>query len=64
MGDTLVCQPFTSPILTVTSAPAKDGYWAYDPAKDSHADLNTYTSPVEEHNDGLPYPCCYHPSKV
>ena len=57
MGDTLISRATNSPIPTATNAPAKGAYWAYDPSKDPNAHLNKYSGPLDEFNDGLPYPC-------
>ena len=57
MGDTLISHPINSPIPSVTNAPANDAFWAYDPAKDPLVHLNNYSGPLDEGNDGLPYPC-------
>jgi hypothetical protein len=57
MGDNLVSRAVNSPIPTVTKAPAKGALWAYDPAEDPDADLNYYSGPLDDDNDGLPYPC-------
>jgi hypothetical protein len=56
-GDTLISRAQGSPLSSVTDKPANDAYWAYDPEKDPEAALNGYTGPLDEFNDGLPYPC-------
>jgi hypothetical protein len=56
-GDTLVSRAQNSPLPSITNKPADNAYWAYDPEKDPDAALNGYTGPLDEFNDGLPYPC-------